>query len=401
MNLPSRLALFAVVAAVPFVAILPANAQKAAAEADAFFKKHPILFLNIEIAPKEMESLRNEGTKRKYVKATIKEGDKAPFKVYKDVGIHVKGAAGSSRSIDDKPGLTLNMNKFENDVLFYGMDKFHLANSVQDPSYISELICGELFRAAGVPSSRVGHAIVSINGQRKGLYYIKEGYDRGFLSRNFKSHDGHFYDGGFLREIDQPLQLVSGKEELKPHADLQKLLAATREGNLENRFEQMDKCLEMDKFISYLALEVMCWDWDGYPMNRNNYRIYHDPSRDKLTFIPSGMDQMFHDPNGPLFPNIQGQVARALLETPQGKDRYIKRVQELLKTTFRPEVLSKRLDALQLKVQPALAVVDQNAARDYPNQINRLRTGIATRTRKLEDELKLLGAAPATPPKKK
>ncbi len=400
MSVPSRLALFAVLAVTPFFMILPASAQKAAAESDAFFKKHPIVFLNIDIAPKDMETLRNEGTKRKYVKATLKEGDKAPFKVYKDIGIHVKGAAGSSRSIDDKPGLTLNMNKFEGDAFFYGMDKFHLANSVQDPSYVSELLCGELFRAAGVPASRVAHAIVAINGQRKGLYYIKEGYDRGFLSRNFKSHDGHFYDGGFLREIDQPLQLVSGKEEMKPHEDLQKLLVASREGDLAARFEKMEKCLEMDKFISYLALEVMCWDWDGYPMNRNNYRIYHDPSKDKLTFIPSGMDQMFHDPNGPLFPNIQGQVARALLETPKGKDLYIKRVQELMKTSFRPDVLSKRLDALQLKVQPALALVDQNAARDYPNQINRLRTGIATRTRKLEEELKQFGA-PATTPKKK
>ncbi len=385
---PSRLALFAFVAVVPFFALVPAQAQKAAADSDAFFKKQPVLFLNLEIAPKDMESLRNEGTKRKYVKATLKEGDKAPFKIYKDIGVHIKGAAGSSRGIDDKAGLTLNMNKFDGDVLFYGMDKFHLANSVQDPSYISELLCGELFRAAGVPASRVAHAIVSINGQRRGLYYIKEGYDHGFLLRNFKSRDGHFYDGGFLREIDQPLQLVSGKEELKPHADLQKLLAATREGNPTARFEQMEKVLEMDKFISYLALEVMCWDWDGYPMNRNNYRIYHDPSKDKLTFIPSGMDQMFHDPNGPLFPGLQGQVARALLETPQGKERYLKRVQELLKTSFRPDILGKRLDTLQAKVQPALAVVDINAARDYPNQVNRLRNGIAVRTKKLEDELR-------------
>jgi spore coat protein H len=26
--------------------------------------------------------------------------------------------------------------------LFHGMDKFHLANSLQDPSYLSELLCG-------------------------------------------------------------------------------------------------------------------------------------------------------------------------------------------------------------------------------------------------------------------
>ena len=37
-----------------------------------------------------------------------------------------------------------------------------------------------------------------------------------------------------------------------------------------------------------MVLEAITWDWDGYPMNRNNYRIYHDPEKDKITFIPSG-----------------------------------------------------------------------------------------------------------------
>jgi hypothetical protein len=57
---------------------------------------------------------RNEGTRvaareqRKYVTATLKEGDKI---VYKDVAVHLKGAAGSFRGIDDKASLTVNMDK--------------------------------------------------------------------------------------------------------------------------------------------------------------------------------------------------------------------------------------------------------------------------------------------------
>src|SRR5439155_8775215 len=126
--------------------------------------------LNIEIGAKEMDALRREP--RKYVRATLKEAEKNVEKVYKEIGVHCKGAAGSFRGIDDKAGLTINMNKFGNDQsLFYGMDKFHLANSVQDPSYLSELICGELMLAAGVPASRCSHAVVSINGQRRGFYY--------------------------------------------------------------------------------------------------------------------------------------------------------------------------------------------------------------------------------------
>src|SRR4051794_23229794 len=129
------------------VFLTPAFAQtkKALAEREAFFKTPKVIEIAIELGKNELDSLRRDA--RKYVKATLKVGER----VYPNVGIHLKGAAGSFRGIDDRPGLTVNMDKFDEESLFFGMDKFHLANSVQDPSYVAELLCGELFRAAGVP----------------------------------------------------------------------------------------------------------------------------------------------------------------------------------------------------------------------------------------------------------
>jgi spore coat protein H len=302
--------------------------------------------------------------------------------------VHLKGAAGSFRGIDDKPSLTVNMDKFVKGQRFHGMDKFHLANSLQDPSYVSELICGELFRAAGVPASRVSHAIVTINGRRRGLYYLKEGYDRFFRKRHFGDSSGNLYDGGFLRELDQPLQRLAGKGDVKDHADLKALVAAARERDSKRRFERLERLLDLDKFVSFLVLEVLTWDWDGYPMNRNNYRVYHEPKRDKIIFIPSGMDQMFGNPNGPILPNFQGLIARALLQTPQGRERYLARFREIMTTVYRPDALRKRLDELQARVRPALAEVNPGAAAGYPNQVNRLRQAIAQRARSVEEQLK-------------
>jgi len=252
---------------------------------------------------------------------------------------------------------------------------------------VSELFVGELFRAAGVPAARVGHVVVTINGKRRGLYYLKEGYDSFFLDRHFKNHEGNFYDGGFLRDIDQPLQLLSGKNDVQNHADLKALTAAAREPNLPERYKKLEKVLDLDKFISYLALEVITWDWDGYPMNRNNYRIYHDPSRDKLIFIPSGLDQMFADPNGPIFPSTQGFLVKALLDTPEGKERYRARLAEIMKTVYNVDALVKRLDDLQARVQPALAAIDAGAGKDYPNHVNRLKNAIRQRAKSVEDQL--------------
>lgn len=374
----------AVLLAVTVALAQPATpvAPKSAADRDAFFTDGKIPHLVIEVGQKEADSLRREP--RKYVKCTLKDGDKT----YPDVGIHLKGAAGSFRGFDDKPGLTLNMDKFKDDQRYRGMDKFHLANSAQDPSYLSELICGELFRAAGVPAARIGHATVTLNGRKRGLYYVKEGYDKDFLQQHFKNSRGNFYDGGFLRDIDQPLDLISTKKDVPDRKDLKALVDAYREGDPKKRFEKIDKLIDVDVFLSFVVIEVIAWDWDGYPMKCNNYRVYHDPDRNKITFIPSGMDQMFGDTGGPILPGFAGMVARGLVETPEGKKRYYARLREVMKSVYKPDALVKRLDELEKRVQPALAAVDAGAGRDYKNQVERLRQAIRQRAKNVEDQLK-------------
>jgi spore coat protein H len=368
--------------------------------AAAFFADETMLYLAVEIAEPELKQLRQDP--RKYVSVTLLEGDKdtkfgktpkdnvGVKATYTDVAMHLKGAAGSFRQIDDKPGLTLNMDKLVDSQRFHGLDKFHLANSVQDPAYLSELICGYIFRAGGVPASRIRPAVVTVQGRMRGMYYLKEGYDKLFLRRHMEDRHGNLYDGGFLRDIDQPLQALSGTGDVANYGDLKALMAACQEPDAKKRFAKMEKVLDMDEFISYLAIEVLVWDWDGYPMNRNNYRIYHEPKKDKIIFIPSGMDQMYGNPGGPLLPGFNGVVARTLIETPEGKDRYVKRMREILKTIYKPDDLVKKLDHWESQVKPALTAIDPNAGRDYTNQVNRLRHAIVGRGKSLEDQLSKL-----------
>jgi spore coat protein CotH len=366
----------------------PALAQsttKTKDPAGEFFKAEKAIEISLEIGPKEMDSLRKQD--RTYVKAKLTEGKDA----YRDVGVHLRGSAGSYRPIDDfKPGLTINMDKFVDDQRFHGLDKFHVCNSAQDPSYLSELICYELMRDAGIPAARIGHAVLTLNGKKRGLYYLKEGYDHQFMKTRFGTSDGNFYDGGFLRDIDQPLQLLSGKNDVKDHADLKALVAAANERDQAKRFEKLEKLLDMDKFISMLVMEVITWDWDGYPLKPNNYRVYHDPKKDKITFIPSGMDQMFADTNGPILPGFQGRIARAVMETNQGKERYIARMEEIMKTVYKPTERVKRLEEMEKKLQPVITAIDAGAGKDFPSQVARLKQAIPARAKSIEEQLKQL-----------
>ncbi|HUR39143.1 MAG TPA: CotH kinase family protein [Planctomycetota bacterium] len=360
-------------------------------EAEAFFKTPKVVEISIEIAPEEYAALKREP--RKYVRATLKEGDKT----WKDVALHLKGAAGSFRDIDDKPGFSLNMDKWVEDQDFHGLDKFHLNNCVQDPSFVSELICGEIFRSVGVPAARCAHAIVTVNGKRKGFYLLKEGYDTKFLDRNFGTKKGNLYDGGFLRDLDQELQIISDKNDVKPYTELKALIAAAQLPDPVKRHAELERLLDADRWVSYLALEVLMFDWDGYPMKQNNYRLYHDPKRDKITFIPSGTDQMFGDPNGTLLPQFGGLIARAYVATPEGRTRFLTRMDEILKNSWKPEVWNKRLDEIEAVLKPALAKVDANHAKDLPAHIKRLRDAFAQRLVSAQPNLKRL--LNPTPPK--
>src|SRR5258706_9525456 len=193
-NWPGLIQLFTglILLCAPMITARALGAKGGASE--KFFESGFIPQIHIRIAETNLAKLRRND--RNYVRATVKEGDT----VYEEVGIHLKGAAGSHRPVDDgKPAFTLNFDKFVDHQNFHGLDKLSLNNSVQDGSYMTEAICSELFLAAGVPTARTTHARVWLNGRDLGFYVLKEGFDKTFLRRHFKNVNGNLYDGGFLR----------------------------------------------------------------------------------------------------------------------------------------------------------------------------------------------------------
>jgi len=137
-----------------------------AKQADALFQRLGFIAIQIEIPPEEATVL--EGYKRRpaswertNVLAVVREDGI----VYSNVLIHLKGSAGSFRSFDSKPALTLAFDKQNPEQRFHGLSKISLNNSVQDYSYLCEKIGREMFVSAGVPAPRATHAMVELNGR--------------------------------------------------------------------------------------------------------------------------------------------------------------------------------------------------------------------------------------------
>jgi len=358
----------------------PKIKSRGAVPGDELFREIKVHHFTLEISKASMDNLRRDP--RLFVPADVT----VDGQTWKQVAVHLKGAAGSFRGVDDKPALTLSFGKFTPNQTFYGLKKIHLNNSVQDGSFMCELICGEMYREVGIPAARTTFATVRINQRFHGFYVLKEGFEKELLGLFYKKPNGNLYDGGFCQDINAPLQKDCG-DGPNDYSDVAGLLAATRENDAEKRWEKINKKLDVDRFLSFMVLQNLTWDWDGYVMKPNNYRVYFNPEDGKAMILPHGMDQMFWEPNGNFMGPINGLLAQVIMRAPQGRSLYQQRYQQIFTNLFQVQRWTNRVVELGAIVKTALAQMDKNYARDYQGQINRLRDLIAGRAASLSKQL--------------
>jgi spore coat protein H len=385
-------------AALPAAEVFPENEDAPAKKADkkkkkkqtakepgkergeGVFNASSVLRLRIEVPEEGIQRLRQEP--KSFVQGTVREGDT----VYEAAGIHVKGSLGSFQPIDSgKPGISIKFDRFKKGQRFHGLKKIILNNSVQDPTYLQEWLGNELFRAAGVPAPRIGWATVDLNGRRMGLYVISEAITGDFLSHWFGDSTGNLYEGP--PDITSERLDVDSHHGVSDRADLKALIEATKIRETGPRMEQLEKLLDVDRFLSFAAMEAITCHWDGYVQGRNNYHVYHDPKGGKLVFLPHGLDQLFQNPQFPLTPTTNGVVARAVLKTAAGRRRYRERVKKLLDEVLVPEKLSPRIQDMAAKLGPALRKEGLGQALSSSMAARGLISRIEARLHSLRDQL--------------
>jgi len=357
---------------------------------EELFRSGSVPRLQIEVPPSGMKILREyrqiwrqARPERIDVQATIREGEQ----VYTNVAVHLKGSY-TFEPVDAKPSLTLHFDKFAPGQRFHGLQKIHLNNSIQDPSYLCEQLARELFAEAGVVSPRAGHALASLNGRDLGLFVLIEGANKQFIKRNFKSTKGNLYDGGSGGDVTKALEADSG-DEPENRTDLTNLVNAAREPDSARRLRKLEEVLDVEHFINFSAIENLIVHWDGYTIGCNNYRLFHDAARDKMIFIPQGMDQLFGVSSSPalsITPPLKGLVAQALLSIPEVRSRYLERLEELSGKEFRLEALHARVDRLAAQLRPALAKLPRIRS-EFDQAVNDLKERIAERTASVAQQL--------------
>jgi spore coat protein H len=355
---------------------------------ELFTNNTGVRHLEIEISKQGIDTLRRysfrsrQEEQRTNVAATVREGKQ----VWTNVAVHIKGALGSFRPIDSKPSLTLNFDKWANGQSFHGLEKFSLNNSVQDPSYLNEKICREIYNAAGVPTPRADFATVELNGRYLGLFVLTEGWNKQFLARHFNNAKGEFFEPTLSRDINGawPPDPQTGDTN---YPVLKAATAAAQTRNHKERLARLRETVDLDRFISLNALDCLMWNWDGYAMNRNNYRMFHDTETDRLVFMPHGVDQMFWKPNGPIMAGRSGIVIKSLLETQEGRDAYLARFAEIRSNVFNLSAITNRIMEQSARIRPSLIKEGLAAVAQQESGAHLFRSRIAARARDVDLQL--------------
>ena len=211
-----------------------------------------------------------------------------------DVGVRIKGES-SRRTLEQKAAFKLKLDEYVANQRLLGLNRITLNNMVSDATFMAECLAYTVYRAANLPAPRCNHALVYVNDELFGVYAHIESEDKTFLRRWFSSVDGNLYEDGmsdFVSGAESSFDLQTN-ETANNRSDLRALIGALDSARSSTYLADLDGILDVSHYLRYTAVEAAVNQWDGYSYTYyepNNFRIYHDPSTGKFTFIPWGHD---------------------------------------------------------------------------------------------------------------
>lgn len=304
---------------------------------------------------------------------------------YDNVRVRYRGAW--ARSWPKKPIKIF----FDKEKRYAGQRCLNLNSGWHDPALVRECLAYHIYAACGAPASQSRMVRLNVNGEFHGVYVQVEQPDQGFVQRlNLRGAASFKADSRANRADERDLGSEQAyrqhyeKQTVKSegYEDLQRFcqeLARTR--NVAGFFEEN---VDVEKYINYLAAGVLVQNWDGY--NKNHYLIYDRLGSKKWFAAPWDLDRTLGDhwewgfdrTDLPIMlgtrrlPGVTGwnRMQDRFLSEPVFRERFLKRVGELLETEFAPEKLFPVLDKLEAEIG-ADAVLDRRRWRAHAPNLHR------------------------------
>lgn len=216
--------------------------------------------------------------------------------VFSPVGVRLKGQ-NSFLPVDEKPSLKIKLDAYVPGMNLLGLEELTLNNMRSDTSMMHERVAYRMFREAGVPASRAGHALVSINGESRGLYAHVETVDENLLAQWYPDLGSmwELWDTDFREAWIPDFQHEEGVDD---RTALYATADALEIADDHNQWLATAQHVDGDQFLDFTAVSAIVGQFDSYPWRSpgDDCHVYQDVASGLLQFLPHGTDETFSDP---------------------------------------------------------------------------------------------------------
>ena len=292
----------------------------------------------------------------------------------------------------------LNLRKFVKDDAHElgGVRKIHLKWSKDDPTYVREMYCYNLFRRYGIEAglrTSYSRLWIHVEGDQKeayyGVYEMLEAVDEEYLKNRlelFGSADHNLWKCGYPAGLNDTNDSNFWSDEEAGTTNRPYVLKTNTENFAAAKAQLIDFILKLngktgDSFKTWIqqvtdvelllktyAVNVAVGMWDDYWCNQNNYYIYFNSSDKydyKFFFIPYDYDNTLGTSNiidagrqDPLNWGDNGRkLIRKILDYPEWRAIYVKALNELCSSDelFKMEGSVKRVKGWQELISPYIS----------------------------------------------
>lgn len=299
-----------------------------------------------------------------------------------NVAVRKKGFLGSVFS--SAPGMILNLDQNKLNQSIENTKRITLNNNSEDPSRVIQVLNYKIFELAGYPAPRCNFANVSVNDEPLGVYAHLEAVNERFLDKTFGNHTGDLYEGQIVDLVADWIPRWQAKtdytEEIaNPIRDVSYVLSDVEDDEF---IDEISKHINLERFITFWALEIILEHNDGYSSNRNNFFIYFNPSNDnKISFIPWGLNYFRKDEERGLEVYLNGELPRRLSRIEETSTMLEEEINRLMDEVWDEVSLVEHINDYAILIQNS-----QNDP-DYEIKLNEVEDWINNRRESLEDQL--------------
>jgi spore coat protein CotH len=402
--------------------------EATAADDNRPFYPDRVVTVRITMPEEDLEFTLKNALAEQYVKADMwYDGELIPDVAVRPKGnSSLRLMAMQSSSI--KYSFKVDLNFFNSARNLYGVKKVVFNNGWSDPTMMREVLAYEIYEQMDIPTPRTSFVDLWINDTHLGLYTMVETIDKSFLSNEFADNRGNLYKpempaayldwtkeeyekqapssvsrtdeldvnlgGGNLVDIMEALeprdpdftvspaqrfpgppggargnyieQMGLKTNENKPdHSLLFRLLDVINKEPDETFPTEIEKVLDVDEALRFLAISTLIVHLDNYIAMGHNYYLYENEG--KFVILPWDLNMAFGTFN---FNLDRDQLVNYYIDEPSGGpmaerplimrllshqpylDTYHSYLEDLLEGPFTVDRMNSRIDELAALIRP-------------------------------------------------